>query len=195
MDIPTALFSGPIAWFAEWPDTRVPRTGAIVYTVWDRSDRFIYVGMSGRGVRLDTPQRSGKGPYGPLNSHASGRRSGDQFCIYVCDRLVLTHLHNRLNEVSAGKLSLDTVTREYIRQQLGYRWVRCPDGDTALKLERAIQRGDASTLPFHSNGALQLIGRDLIAPGRMLWNRLSLLCCGDRLKYRRFWHHSWYHHK
>jgi len=39
---------GPLHWFANWPTGNVPKQGAIVYTVWDRKGRFIYVGMSGR---------------------------------------------------------------------------------------------------------------------------------------------------
>lgn len=81
-----ALEHGELFWFANWPVAAVPRSGAIVYTVWDRSSRFIYVGMAGRG---ETTAARGSGPFGRLNSHASGRRSGDQFCVYICDRLVL----------------------------------------------------------------------------------------------------------
>jgi hypothetical protein len=46
-----ALTTGPIHWFEHWPTGDVPRTGAVVYTIWDRKGRFIYVGMSGRGYR------------------------------------------------------------------------------------------------------------------------------------------------
>ena len=45
-------------------------------------------------------------PLGRLASHASGRRSGDQFLIYVCDRLVLPRLGNRIGEIAGGALSL-----------------------------------------------------------------------------------------
>jgi hypothetical protein len=81
-----ALEHGQLHWFAEWPAAAVPRSGALVYTVWDRSGQLVYVGMAGRG---ETTAARGPGPFGRLNSHASGRRSGDQFCVYVCDRLVL----------------------------------------------------------------------------------------------------------
>jgi hypothetical protein len=138
-----ALFGDPVLWFADWPNAVVPTKGAIVYTIWDRDGRFIYVGMSGRGVAADTaPSATGKGPWGRLNSHASGRRSGDQFCVYVCDRLVLPTLHNRLEDIRDGRVLLDSETRTYIRTNLGYRWVICPDGGAALALERSIQRGE-----------------------------------------------------
>ena len=42
-----ALETGPLYWFSDWPIADVPRSGAIVYTVWDRANRFMYVGMTG----------------------------------------------------------------------------------------------------------------------------------------------------
>jgi hypothetical protein len=50
-------------------------------------------GMSGRGIAADTVRRNTpQGLYTRLQSHASGRRSGDQFCVYVADGLVLPSL-------------------------------------------------------------------------------------------------------
>jgi hypothetical protein len=136
-----ALTAGPIHWFEQWPNGEVPRTGAVVYTIWDREGRFIYVGMSGRGYQ-GVKKPGSKGPWRRLSSHASGRRSGDQFCIYVSDRLVLPQLHNRITEIAKGALSLDIATRDFVRANLGFRWLRLPDGASALKLERRLQRGE-----------------------------------------------------
>jgi hypothetical protein len=52
------LEAGPLYWFSDWPIADVPRSGAIVYTIWDRANRFMYVGMAGR--RGTSP--NGKGP-------------------------------------------------------------------------------------------------------------------------------------
>jgi hypothetical protein len=131
-----ALGNGPLFWFCEWPTGDVPRTGSLVYTVWDRDGSFVYVGMSGR-----TSLQAGTGPWGRLNSHASGRRSGDQFCVYVCDRLVIPSLHNRLEDLRAGALSLDQETRAYIRERLGFRWIAVAGPAEAFAMERTIQRG------------------------------------------------------
>lgn len=47
-----------------------------------------------------------------LNSHAMGRRSGDQFCVYVCGRFVVPRLTSAQQaEVGDGRLSLDALTR------------------------------------------------------------------------------------
>jgi hypothetical protein len=131
------LEEGPLHWFADWPIMAVPRTGAIVYTVWDRESRFLYVGMAGRGEQA----ARGSGPFGRLASHASGRRSGDQFCIYVADRLVLSALHNRLTDIADGSLLLDHETRAFIQTNLGFRFVMVENGRAALELERQVQRG------------------------------------------------------
>jgi len=50
----------------------------------------LYCGMSGRSI--ENARKAGKKKYGlitRLNSHASGRLSGDQFCVYVANRLVI----------------------------------------------------------------------------------------------------------
>jgi hypothetical protein len=110
----------------------------MVYTIWNRAGHFIYVGMAGRG---DTSTSRGFGPFGRLNSHASGRRSGDQFCVYICDRLVLPAIRDRIDEIAAGTFSLDAAPRQYVRAELGFRMVEVTDGREALQVERLVQRG------------------------------------------------------
>ena len=88
------LRNGPLYHFADWPNRAVPNGRIGAYTVW-RDDQLVYVGMAGRamaaGPRDTSEPAAGKltGLRSRLNSHASGRRSGDQFCVYVFDRLVL----------------------------------------------------------------------------------------------------------
>ncbi|KIQ19233.1 hypothetical protein RU01_06030 [Rhodococcus sp. MEB064] len=132
--------------FADWRNTPVPRITAGVYTIWDKQ-RFIYVGMSGRGmvtndvVATDEPTKA-KGLWTRLNSHASGRRSGDQFCVYVCDRFVVPALTSeQQTQIGEGVLSLDALTRKYIHNNLAYRYVTLDNGAAAFELERAVQRG------------------------------------------------------
>jgi hypothetical protein len=47
----SARYAGtrPAVLVADWPISAVPRSGALVYTVWNRSGQLIYVGMAGRG--------------------------------------------------------------------------------------------------------------------------------------------------
>lgn len=81
--------------------------------------------------------------YGPrLNSHASGRRSGDQFNVYVCDRFIVPSLDRHEQQlIGSGKLMLDQMTRALIREHLRFRFVVCQDGDQALALERQVRTG------------------------------------------------------
>ena len=80
-----------------------------------------------------------------MGSHASGRRSGDQFCVYVCDRFVVPHLSvQQQAQVAEGELALDALTRTLIHDRYEYRFITTPDGATALALEREVQRGALS---------------------------------------------------
>ena len=144
------LEHGPARTFAEWPQTDVPTDAAGVYTVW-RADEFIYVGMSGRGLTVEDlkiPALKRRGLWTRLNSHASGQRSGDKFCIYISDRFVLPSLESdQIAEVSRGELSLDHLTRVFIREFLTYRYVVLPDGDSAYLLENEVRRGGLGAGP------------------------------------------------
>jgi len=139
------LRDGPLYRFADWPNPAVPNGRIGVYTVW-HADQLIYVGMAGRaiGPSSDTSEPvSAKmtGLRSRLASHASGRRSGDQFCVYVFDRLVLPLLsHQQIQEAARGQLSLDDLTRQLIRQSFSYRFTLLSDATTARTVERDIQR-------------------------------------------------------
>lgn len=113
-----------------------------VYTIWD-GDEFAYVGIAGRKITAAT-SRTGKrsGLWTRLQSHASGRRSGDQFCVYVSDRLVLPTLsREQILAVSAGSLLLDHLVRDYVRANLAFRFIDVTDGRHALEIELRVRRG------------------------------------------------------
>jgi hypothetical protein len=141
------LASGPLFSFADWPNDLVPRRAAGVYTIW-RGGEFIYVGMSGRGAQREDfvagpgqPDQA-KGLWTRLNSHASGRRSGDQFNIYICDRFIVPTLTRaQQHQIGHGGLLLDQMTRSYIRERLGYRFTTYGDGTEALAVEHAVRGG------------------------------------------------------
>jgi hypothetical protein len=143
------LVTGPAFGFADWPNDQVPRRAAGVYTIW-RQDQFIYVGMSGRGANAEdfvaNQGRPGeaKGLWTRLGSHASGRRSGDQFNVYVCDRFVIPALTSGQQlDIGAGKLFLDQLTRDFIRRHLSYRFAVYPSGADAVAVERDLRAGQA----------------------------------------------------
>jgi hypothetical protein len=138
------LADGPIFSFADWPNASVPAFGAGVYTIWHSDGRFIYVGMSGRGMTAETKRRNTpQGIYTRLQSHASGRRSGDQFCVYVADRLVLPALSPEdIAAIASGRHQMDAFVRRYIHENLLYRFVLMPDGSAAYAVEKTIKRGE-----------------------------------------------------
>jgi hypothetical protein len=104
------LRTGVLHRFADFHESaELPRTGAGVYTIWDDDGRLVYVGIAGRNI-------TGKGHTGRLKSHYQGRRSGDQFCVYVGDRYVLPALKSEEREaIGAGTLSMDQKIRDYVR--------------------------------------------------------------------------------
>jgi hypothetical protein len=90
-------------------------------------------------VRRNTPQ----GIYTRLKSHASGRRSGDQFCVYVADRLVLPTLAQEdIAAIALGRHQMDAFVRRYIHENLCYRFMLVPDGSAAYTVETVIKSGD-----------------------------------------------------
>src|SRR3954454_2262880 len=140
----TDLSSGPAYLFADWPNIAVSTFGAGFYTIWHSDGRFIYVGMSGRGMTKETIRRNTpQGIYTRLQSHAGGRRSGDQFCVYVADRLVLPALsQDDITTIASGRHQMDAFVRRYIHENLCYRFVILPDGAAAYAVETTITNGE-----------------------------------------------------
>ncbi|HEV2564192.1 MAG TPA: hypothetical protein VGU19_03805 [Microvirga sp.] len=48
----------------------------------------------------------------------------------------------RIPEIAAGELSLDTLTREYIRTELGFRIAALSSPMDAFTVERQLRRGE-----------------------------------------------------
>ncbi len=118
-----------------------------VYGMIDRQGQLIYVGMSGRSLDPEKieellAKKKRKGIWERLNSHASGGRSGDKFCIYICDRLVLPGLSRaEIERVASGELNLDTRTRQFVRDHLQFRFTILPDGEKARSVETLARSG------------------------------------------------------
>ena len=147
------LKDGPEHAFADWPVQAVPDVAAGVYAIWNRA-QLIYVGMSGRGATASTldEKRSKEERFGlfkRLSSHASGRRSGDQFCVYVADFLVLPRLSKQqIDAISERELSFDNVIRDYIHEHLTFRFMETSDGEEALRIEAELKAGALGQKPL-----------------------------------------------
>jgi hypothetical protein len=145
-----SLEHGMAFWFRDWPNYDVPAACAGVYTVWNGAS-LLYAGMSGRGlteesIALHRTRGLGRtGLFKRLRSHSRGRRSGDQFCVYVADRYVLPRLtRGDVAAIAAGKRKFDALVRAYIHEHLTYRFVEVPDGVAAFALEAAVRSGALS---------------------------------------------------
>ena len=142
----TELSIAPLHRFADWPNKSIPFVAAGVYAIYDNDNRFLYAGMAGASL---TPSRTAEllaikgrysGLYDRLNSHASGYRSGDRFNIYICDLFVLKNLSSQqIEAISTSNLSLDSLNKTYIRNELSYRYL-VTDYSVARELEDYIQR-------------------------------------------------------
>jgi hypothetical protein len=146
-EIISALLDGPSGRFADPISPDVPTSGAGIYTVWDEGGQLVYVGAAGRN-----PQ--GAGLASRLRSHASGRRSGDQFCVYVADHYVLPELTpEQVEAIARFQLSMDELIREKVQRSFTFRVATVPDYPTALAVESWVKSGAADCGPPRLNAA------------------------------------------
>lgn len=129
--------------FADWPNKTIPPVAAGVYAIWN-GDKLFYCGMSGRQIEQAIAQ--GKKKYGlitRLSSHASGRLSGDQFCVYVANRLVVPELkQEELKKFATGELKLDELTKAFIHDHLDYQYVLVESSSEAYSVEDRARKGE-----------------------------------------------------
>lgn len=128
--------------FSDWPNLAVPVLAAGVYAIWE-GETLVYCGMSGRELeKAQSGQRKKYGLITRLASHASGRLSGDQFCVYVANRLVIPSLQaEELSKFASGTLTLDQLTKTYIRNRLDYQFATVESSKQAFELEMRARRG------------------------------------------------------
>ena len=131
--------------FSEDPRKLIPKNGSIIYSVWDDNEQFIYIGISGLQKSLEK-----RNPLSRMISHASGVRSGDQFCVYIHDFFVIPNLMKQKN-YKPERGSLDKLTKQYIHENLFYRFIsfNSNDSDTIVRrLENEIKSGALGLKPL-----------------------------------------------
>ena len=135
-DVYQRLAAGPAHSFADVAAiATIPRLPG-AYCIWDADGTFLYTGIAGR-----QPGATSLGLAGRLRAHASGRRSGDQFCVYVADRCVLPELsRDQLAAIGAGTLSFDALIRERVHS-MTFRFAETEDFAAAMLVEATIKRG------------------------------------------------------
>ena len=100
-----------------------------------------------RHVRTRNNCRDKAPEYTPRHVHTPSQPRertprGDQFCVYVADRLVLPTLsQEEITAIASGRHQMDAFVRRYIHENLCYRFVMLPDGAAAYAVETAIKSG------------------------------------------------------
>jgi len=117
---------------------QVPEFGSILYAVFLDKKEFIYIGIGG----LAGANVRSRDPRSRIRQHTQGRRSGDQFCIYIQDFYVIPDLIR--SDYTPRKGHLDELVRNFIQSRLSFRFVvfQTEDSDQIVRrLEREIQSG------------------------------------------------------
>jgi hypothetical protein len=105
--------------FSDWPCEEVPKGPPGVYQIFDE-DKLIFVGSSAKNL------------FDRLNGHASGRRGGDQFCVNLCDRLIMPTLDpDQMKKLAAGELNLDQDVKKFVGERLSFKFFVSPSREFA----------------------------------------------------------------
>ena len=117
---------------------QIPEFGSILYAVFLDKTEFIYIGIGG----LSGANAKSRDPRSRIRQHTQGRRSGDQFCIYIQDFYVIPDLIR--SDYTPRKGHLDELVLDFIQSRLCFRFVvfQTDDSDQIVRrLEREIQSG------------------------------------------------------
>ena len=127
--------------FSDWPNKQIPLVAAGIYAIWN-GDELFYCGMSGREIEKNLHKKK-YGLVTRLHSHATGRLSGDQFCVYVANRLVIPSLKQTdFPFFASGELKLDSLTKSYIYDHLDYQYVLVDSSAEAYAVEIKARNGE-----------------------------------------------------
>jgi hypothetical protein len=119
----------------------VPDFGAGVYTIWHHDGRFIYVGMSGRGMTADTVRQ------------VAAAAISSAFT-WLIDLPLPTLSQEDITAIASDRHQMDVLVRKYIHENLSYPFVILADGKAARALETEIRAGKWE------------LGRPLLNPGK-----------------------------
>lgn len=141
-DEPPALSFSLRFRFADWPNPELPPIAIGVYLIWQR-EQLMYCGVSGRGLNIGSSGgRSAAGLVTRLKSHWTGRLSGDQFCVYVANQLVIPNLTTSDLKCFADRSkTLDSLTRLYIHENFDYQFAIARSYSDALRFEASCRSG------------------------------------------------------
>jgi len=143
------LVNGKLYQFSKWPNGDLPDVAIGMYTIWNE-DMFAYVGISGISLKNeDFAMKSKKirGLKQRLNYHRSGGLGGDKFCVYVFERFISKELTlEDLNKMSKKEITLGKLNREFIRNNLTYRFTILDSAKKARDYEKIIKKGGIKSI-------------------------------------------------
>ena len=145
----TPLFEGELYSFEDRPEEPIPDIAAGLYSIW-REEQFLYVGIAGRDLNK-TSSRKVRGLKDRLRAHWKGGLGGDQFAVYVFERITAPQVtREQLDAMGEGTLTLIQLNQEYIRTKLSYRFLVVDAYSEAKEIEDALKSGkyDPPGKPF-----------------------------------------------
>jgi len=139
------LVNGEMYLFSDWPNDDLPDIAIGIYAIW-KGDDFAYVGIAGRSLQsADYQMKSNKkkGLKQRLGTHWKGGLGGDQFCVYVFERFLCDILTTEdLKQMVNKEVTLAELNRDYIRNNLSYRFTILDSYKDALAIETRIKKGE-----------------------------------------------------
>lgn len=143
------LSRGKLYQFSEWPNEDLPDVAIGMYTIWN-GGMFAYVGISGTSLKKEDFAMNAKKIRGlkqRLNYHRSGGLGGDKFCVYVFERFISKQLTlDDLDKMSKKELTLGKLNREFIRNNLTYRFTILDSAKKAREYEKIIKNGGIKSI-------------------------------------------------
>lgn len=143
------LTRGKLYHFSQWPNEDLPDVAIGMYTIW-KGDLFAYVGISGTSLTADDfaiKAKKVRGLKQRLNYHRGGGLGGDKFCVYVFERFLSKELSLKdLDKMSKKELTLGKLNRDFIRNNLTYRFTILDSAQKARDYETAIKKGGIESI-------------------------------------------------
>ena len=143
------LTKGKLHRFSEWPNEDLPDVAIGMYTIW-KGDMFAYVVISGTSLTANDfaiKAKKIRGLKQRLNYHRGGGLGGDKFCVYVFERFLSKELTLKdLAKMSKKELTLGKLNREFIRNNLTYRFTILDSAQKAREYEAIIKKGGIESI-------------------------------------------------
>ena len=140
------LFEGELYPFEIRPDESIPDIASGLYSIW-QGEQFLYIGIAGRDLNKSSTRKV-RGLKDRLRAHWKGGLGGDQFAVYVFERLLAPQItREQLNAIGNGELTLNGLNRTYIRTNLSYRFLVTDTYAEAMEIENLIKSGKVESYP------------------------------------------------